>query len=292
MPEAVTIKSQQILAGDVRCHYLEAGQGEPLVLLHGTAIDSASLSYRPSLPYLSRQHRTIALDWPGYGQSELPRTSLTSNDYVQLLLRFLDALGLERVHLAGFSMGGAIALGLALHAPKRLATLTMISSYGLDANLPVPLIPYLALRAPKLRKTVIWGLRRSRLLTRLVLRHLVLADPTLLTPELVNDVHNQLRAPEAERSFLAWLRGELRPLRLVTSYADRLNEVNTPTLLLHGRRDRVISWRKAELAQKQLPKARLVVVPSCGHWLPREAPETFREELLEFTQTHAIQSQP
>jgi pimeloyl-ACP methyl ester carboxylesterase len=277
------VTSRQIVAGGLRCHYLEAGSGPPLVLLHGTAIDSAALSYGPSLPHLATRHRVVALDWPGYGDSERPRVSMTIPDSVSLLAAFLDELGLQRVHVAGFSMGGAAALGLALRTPDRIATLTMIGSYGLDARMPVPLLPYLALRAPILRGGVVWGLRRSRLLTRLVLTNVVFSNRALVTPDLVTAVHEQLRAPEAERSFIAWLRGELRPFALGTSYAEELGWVAVPTLLLHGRNDRVTSWRKARDAQRRIPRARLVVVPGCGHWVPREAPEVFRRELLATT---------
>lgn len=272
-----------MVAGDVRYHYLTAGEGTPLVLLHGTAIDAATLSYGPSLPELATRHRVVALDWPGYGASERPRVAMTVQDHVASLAVVLDALGFDRVHLAGFSMGGAAALGFALEAPEKVASLTMIGSYGLDDSLPVPLLPYLALRAPALRRGVVWGLRRSRLLTRLVLRTIVFADPGRVTADLVADVHRHLRAPEAERSFVAWLRGELRPWKLGTSFADRLDALTVPTLLLHGREDRVVPWRKALRASERIDDARLVVVPGCGHWVMREAPETFRRELLAFT---------
>lgn len=284
--EGERVASRQVLAGGVRCHLLEAGAGPPLVLLHGTAIDSASLSYGPSLPRLAERHLVLAPDWPGYGRSEVPRVDLTIHDYVALLGALLDAVGMERVHLAGFSMGGAVALGFALHAPQRVRSLSLVGSYGLATSLPVPLLPYLALRAPALRRGVVWGLRRSRLLTSLVLRTLVFADPKLVTRRLVADVHEQLRAPEAERSFVAWLRGEVRPFSLGTSFAERLTELRLPTLLLHGRNDRVISWRYAEQAQRRIPHAELTVVPGCGHWVPREAPEVFRSELLAFTSRH------
>src|SRR5690606_9831504 len=120
--------------------------------------------------------------------------------------------------LAGFSMGGAIALGLALQAPERVETLSLIGSYGLDARAPLPLLPYLAMRAPRLSSGVTWTMRRSRTLTRLVLENIVFSDPRLVTPELVKAVQEQLRVPEAERSFVAWLRGELRPFGFGTSY--------------------------------------------------------------------------
>jgi pimeloyl-ACP methyl ester carboxylesterase len=277
------IASLQVLANGVRCHYLEAGSGPPVVLLHGTAIDSASLSFGPSLTVLAQQRHVMALDWPGYGLSERPRVAMTMEEYVSLLEAFLDAKGLSTVHLAGFSMGGAVALGLALRAPARVRSLTLIGSYGLDARVPVPLVPYLALRTPRLSGGVSWGMRRSRLLTRLVLTRIVFSNPRLVTADLVEAVHEQLKAPEAERSFVAWLRGEMRPFSLGTSYEAQLAEVSVPTLLLHGRNDRVVSWRKAARASERIPDARLVVVPGCGHWVSREAPEVFRNEVLEFT---------
>jgi pimeloyl-ACP methyl ester carboxylesterase len=281
--ETRSARSRSVLIDDLELHYLEAGDGPPLVLLHGTAIDSASLSYAPSLPRLATRHRVIALDWPGYGRSDRSLAGLPIASSVTLLERFLDALELPRVHLAGFSMGGAVALGLALEAPGRLASLTLIAGYGLDPALPVPLLPYLALRVPTWRRGAAWGFRRSRALTALVLRRVVFADPGRASDELVDEVHRALRAPAAERAFEAWLRGELRPLRYGTSYAHRLGELEVPTLLLHGRRDLVVPWRKAAAAAARIPDARLVLVPRCGHSLMREAAEVFEGELLGFT---------
>jgi pimeloyl-ACP methyl ester carboxylesterase len=286
VPERVDVASRHLVANGVRCHYLEAGTGTPLLLLHGTAIDSARLSYGPSLPHLAACHRVLAMDWPGYGESEHGPAALTIGDAVALLADFLDAADLERVHLVGFSMGGAAALGFALRAPERVATLTLVGSYGLHGSMPVPLLPYLAMRMTPLREGVILGLRRSRRLTRLALTNVVFSDPTHVTDELVAEVHRQLKAPRAERSFVAWLRGEVGPFHLVTSYADELHRLAAPTLLLHGRNDRVVSWRKAKRARARIPAARLVVVPGCGHWVPREAPEVFRSELLAFTRRH------
>lgn len=280
------VEARHVVVDGIRCHYLEAGSGPPLVLLHGTAIDSASLSFGPSLPALAERHRVLALDWPGYGQSERPPVDMTISRYVSLLAGFLDATKLERANLMGFSMGGAVAIGFALQAPERAASLTLVASYGLDATMPVPLLPYLAMRAPRLSNSVVWGLRRSRLLSRLVLMYIVFSNPGLVTRELVAEVHQQLRAPEAERSFVAWLRGEMQPFYLGTSYESQLVDLAVPTLLMHGRTDRVLSWRKSVKASERIPGARLVLVPGCGHWVMREAPAVFRRELLAFTARH------
>lgn len=280
---APIVSSHHAVVQGLRCHHLEAGDGPPLVLLHGTAFDSAALSYGPSLPALATRHRVLALDWPGYGESEVPRSTLSMDDYVDLLDAFLDEHEVDRAHVAGFSMGGAVALGYALRHAHRVASLTMIGSYGLDARIPVPLVPYLAMRAPLLQRGVVWSLRRSKTLTRLVLSRLVFANRRLVTDALIEEVHRQVSAAEAERSFVAWLRGELRPFRLATSYAEQLGGVGVPTLLLHGRRDLVVSWRKAQGAHGRLPRSQLVVVPRCGHWVPREAPDVFEETLQGFT---------
>lgn len=282
-----TVASRHTVVQGVRCRHLEAGDGPPLVLLHGTAFDSAALSYGPTVPALARRHRVLALDWPGYGESEVPRSTLSMDDHLDLLDAFLSEHAVDRAHVAGFSMGGAVALGYALRHPQRVASLTMVGAYGLDARMPVPLVPYLAMRVPLLRRGVVWGLRRSKLLTRLVLSRLVFSDRRLVTDALVEEVHRQVATPEAERSFVAWLRGELRPFRLATSYAERLGDVGVPTLLLHGRRDRVVPWRKAKDAHARLPCSRLVVVPRCGHWVPREAPDAFVEGVLGFAARQA-----
>ncbi len=281
------VASHHTVVRGVRCHHLEAGDGPPLVVLHGTAFDSAALSYGASMPALAERHRVIALDWPGYGESEVPLPSLSMDDYVDLLDAFLEARGVERAHVAGFSMGGAVALGYALKHAPRVASLSMIGSYGLDARMPVPLVAFLTMRMPLLQRGIVWSLRRSKALTHLVLGRLVFADRRLVTDDLVEEVHRQVSAIEAERSFIAWLRGELGPFRLATSYAEKLGGVATPVLLLHGRRDLVVPWRKAKAAHERLPSSRLVVVPRCGHWVMREAPDAFVDTLLGFTAQHA-----
>ena len=277
------VSSHHSVVQGVRCHHLEAGDGPPLILLHGTAFDSAALSYGATLPALAERHRVLALDWPGYGESEVPRSPLSMDDHVDLLDAFLRKHGVDHAHVAGFSMGGAVALGYALRHADRVASLTMIGSYGLDDRMPVPLVAYLAMRVPWLHRGVVWGLRQGRWLTRLVLGVFVFANRRLVTDELIDEVHRQVSATQAERSFIAWLRNELGPFRLATSYSERLGDVSVPTLLLHGRRDWVVPWGKAKGADERLPDSRLVVVPTCGHWIMREAPEVFVDALLAFT---------
>src|SRR5690606_7722211 len=137
--------------------------------------------------------------------------------------------------------------------------------------------------APMLSTSVTWTMRRSKALTRLVLTNIVFSNRRRVTSELVEAVHQELERPDAERSFVAWLRGELRPFGFGTSFESRLQEVSVPTLLLQGRNDRVVPVGKAARASNRIPGALLRVVEDCGHWVPREAGEVFRRELMAFT---------
>jgi pimeloyl-ACP methyl ester carboxylesterase len=274
------MKSNHVVIQGLRIHYLEQGQGTPLLLLHGTAIDSASLSYAASIPFFAQHFRVIAPDWPGYGQSEQPHKTLTISDYSEILKSFINSLSLNDIHLLGFSMGGAVALQYALGHP--LKSLTLVSSYGLGKYVHLPVLPYMALRVPKLAASVLFSLRFSKLLTALVLKYLIFAQSRLVTPALVSEVYEQLKKPFAEDAFMRWIRGEVGLRYLRSSFEDNLNSLKTPTLLLHGNRDLVIPALYAKRAAEKIHSSTLHIVPRCGHWLMREQTKVFQEKTLEF----------
>lgn len=276
------MKPNHVVINGLRIHYLEQGQGTPLVLLHGTAIDSAMLSYGSSLPLFAQHFRVIALDWPGYGDSEQPHKTFTIPDYTNILKAFISTLGLDDIHLLGFSMGGAVALQYALHHP--LKSLTLVSSYGLGKYVHVPVLPYIALRVPKLAASVLFSLRFSRTLTALALKYLIFAQSRLVTPTLVDEVYQHLKKPFAEEAFMRWIRGEIGLRHLRSSFEDNLTTLKTPTLLLHGNRDLVIPSLYAKRAAKKITDSTLYIVPKCGHWLMREQTKVFQDKTLEFLQ--------
>src|SRR5262249_52740667 len=103
----------------LRVHYLESGQGPPLVLLHGGAVDAAGFSFHATIPALADRFRVLAPDWPGYGESASPPAPWGLADHVGFVEHFLDATGVARASLVGLSLGGGAALGLALDHPAR-----------------------------------------------------------------------------------------------------------------------------------------------------------------------------
>ena len=214
----------------LRIHYLQAGaQGTPVVLLHGGGLDSAALTYRFTIGPLAKQHRVIAPDWPGFGESAAPTTAWGVDAYVRFLGRLLDALDLSHAGLVGISLGGAIALGLTLRSPERVEKLVLIDSYGLGREVPGGRTGYLLVHLPLLN-TLSWAsLARSRALVQRSLQAIV-ARPGALTAELVDEVHRQLQRPGVGKVWRALQRVEVRwpsgaAQELLRPELDRVHDV-------------------------------------------------------------------
>lgn len=275
------LRSKTVRLAGRSLHVMEAGRGgTPLVLLHGTGVDSAGLSFAQSIPALARDRRVLALDWPGYGHSAAD-TALLTTGMNDLLAELLLREGLDRVHLLGFSMGASAALHVALEDPSRVERLVLVSPYGIGGKQHLPLVPYVALRAPGAARALLALVAGQRWALRLFLRVVVTAGGPALPDEVLEEVQRGLRRGGPTPAFVSWLRSELRPLRHLTNLLPRLPQVRAPTLLLHGRRDVLVPAWRSHRAVRRLPCARLEVLP-CGHWLPRERREDFERLVLEW----------
>lgn len=277
-----TESAQSVRLGNLNVHYLRQGVGPPLLLLHGFTVGSSTLTYGPAIEPLAKTFDVIAPDLPGYGLSDAPDTLYTTADYVEFVVRFLDALGLAQVNLVGFSKGGAIALGVSLEHPARVRKLMLVSAYALSRWTVFPIVPFLAVRNPWLVRFFWRSLRRYRRLLPWYLRWVIFGNAKAVTEQLLEEVRAPLAQEGSEVAFMAWLRGEMGLLHYATDYSRRLDELKVPTLFLHGTRDRVVSPRGVRRAAKLAPNARLRLVRRCGHWLPREATGAFVKAIDSF----------
>ncbi|SNZ06237.1 Pimeloyl-ACP methyl ester carboxylesterase [Natronoarchaeum philippinense] len=290
--------SRYVTVGDRRIHYLEAGVGgaggtdapasregdrPPVVLLHGSGIDDAALSWKHAIEHLAteRGRRVYALDWPGYGESDDPEATPTTAYYVGLLSDFLDAIGIDRAALVGISMGGGAALGVALDRPELVERLALIDSYGLRDAVPGGVGSYLLANTPFANLFGRQFAAATSGATRLAVGEFV-HDPASLSDDFVAEVNERLRRSGAGDAFFAFMRGEFRADGVRTDYSDRLDELSMPTLLLHGADDSLVPPEWSEAAAAEIPDARLELIEHCGHWPPRERPERFNELLSEF----------
>ncbi len=127
---AVTVSDRRVRVDGVDLQYLEAGSGSPLLLVHGH--EQSATSWRWVIPVLARTRRVLALSLPGHGDSARAVGGYApGRDLAPLVADFLDTVGVGSLHMVGNSVGGAVALRLALAGPARVQTLTLVDSAGL-----------------------------------------------------------------------------------------------------------------------------------------------------------------
>lgn len=279
--EANPFESFWLTVNGLRIRAYTLGSGKPLVLLHGGGADSALLSWRLAMPALAAHRRVIAFDWPGYGESQPNPGSDTLDFYIEFTGAVLDALGLQRSSLMGLSLGGGAALGFALAHPERVERLALVDAYGLANTVPMQHFSYSLVQADWVWQWSYALLRKSKALTRWSLSY-ILARKESITDELVGEVLQIIQNPQAGRSFLTLQRAEMLPDRVRTCYMDRMSELHMPTLILQGEKDTLVPVAAAREAVQRNPAIRLCVLPRCGHWPQRDAPEEFNRAAVEF----------
>jgi pimeloyl-ACP methyl ester carboxylesterase len=251
------------LASGTRVHAVEAGEGEPLLLLHGSS--TSSLSHLPFLPSLTGI-RAINLDRPGSGLSDPAPLTPLRTAAVAFMDEAADALGLDTFALAGASMGGTWALWYALARPSRVRRLALLGASPLLPGTQTP-PPIRAMVTPLLGELV------SRLLPpseRMVVRFMGAmgeADTIVRYPDLLASLVAAGKDPVAVKANLDELRAIATPLgfrRRMLIRADELRRINIPTLLVWGDRDPVGSVDVARAVSELLPDARLELLPA-GH---------------------------
>jgi pimeloyl-ACP methyl ester carboxylesterase len=250
----------------LRVGYERAGQGPPLVLLHGYVGDGAT-TWRGQLEGLSDRFTVVAWDAPGAGGSSDPPESFGLAGYADCLARFIGRLGLEHPHVVGLSFGGALALELYRRHPGVPATLVLASAYaGWGGSLPADVT------AQRLRQ----ALALSELSGEEFVGTLL---PTMFSegtaPEAVAAFGASMRSfhPAGFRAMARASAGNVREV---------LGRIEVPTLLVYGDRDVRAPLAVAEDLHAAIPGSRLVVLPGVGHACSIEAPDGFNRVVRDF----------
>jgi len=194
----------------------------------------------------------------------------------------LDALSLPRAIVGGVSMGGDVALTLALAHPDRVAGLVLIAPGGLAARVggrATHTAAWLAARSPD------WLLLpAARLANRFVgtaLRAIV-KDPATLPPEVVAEFVRESRHPRGGIAYGRYNQATIGRRGLLNDLSDRVGEIAAPTLFVHGDDDPLVPPEGSRRAAERMPDARLVAVADCGHWAQLEAHDLVLSEITRF----------
>lgn len=242
---------QSVEVGGRSIQYLAMGEGEPpLVLIHGFGGDINIWVFNQEA--LSADRAVYALDLPGHGGSSKDVGEGDLDSFVAVVEGFMDALGIERAHLAGHSLGGAVAGAFALAHPERVASLVLVASAGLGEEINAEYIEgFIAANRRREMKNVLG---------------LLFANPDLVTRQLVNDVLRFKRLDGVDEA-LRTVADRVFPGGKQAGAAD-LSNLEVPILAIWGREDRIVPASHAE----NLPGgARVEVLDDTGHMPQMEA---------------------
>lgn len=266
-----------VQVGDLRIRYWDEGRGEPVLLIHG--FGASCEFWRLNLWPIAQQHRAIALDLPGHGLSDKRISDPSVEFAVDFLARFMDELGVDRTHIVGKSMGGGLALSIAVLHPERVNKLVLAGSVGLGREVAWR---FRLFSLPVIREFLA---RPSRSGVRWLQRSLC-SRPEVISEEWVDRVYRLARLPGASEALLAiashWVDWRGQRLDRLRPIHQKLPQMRAPTLVLWGDRDPAVPLSHAFIAQRMIPGARLHIFANCGHMIQMEVPEEFVRVLLEF----------
>lgn len=244
-------------------HYRDEGDGPALVLLHGTG--SSLHTWQGWVDTLGNDFRIIRLDLPGFGLTGPdPSGDYSIERYVEFLHRYSAALGIDRFHLAGNSLGGEIAWRYAIEYPEKVDRLVLIAAAGFPRDeAPNPSLAFRLGRLPVVGEITTQLLRRSLVENSLLE---VYADDSKVSDELVDRHFELALRPGNRAAFVARVRQAVRE-----SPGDP-RDVGRPTLIQWGMADRWIPVSDGQAFKLAIPDARLLVYPDVGHVPMEELP--------------------
>lgn len=276
----MALSERHVATRDYTIHCTEAGDGHPVVLLHGGGPGATGWSnYSPNIEALARHFRVIAPDLPGWGDSS--EFDFATGDHVEAVCQLLDALGIEKAAFVGNSMGGHTSLRMATERPERVSHLITMGP-PLQAK---PLI-FGAGGGPSEGLKIMFetyadaspdGMRR-------LVEIMVYDRERFASPELcAQRSEAALARPEHLANVLQAVPNAPIPIWLDQR---KLPDVTAPALLIHGRDDRVVSFESTLLLAATIPDARAHLISRCGHWAQLEHADEFNRLVTDFVRHH------
>jgi pimeloyl-ACP methyl ester carboxylesterase len=255
---------EKILINDLKINYKIAGEGEPLLILHGW--DGSSNSWVDVQKILAGQGlKVIVLDLPGFGKSSSPSFPWGVTDYSELVLNFINKMGLRKVDLLGHSFGGRIAIKFAVSHPERLRKLILCASAGIKH----PLTPFqLIILKISIVGNFFFSKRPFKRLKDIaqnffysILRHKDYAKAKGVMKETLKKV----------------LEEDLKP---------ELYQIKADTLLIWGEKDKAVPLKDAYLMKESIPQSILKIIPDASHTPNLEFPEKLADIVINFLKPH------
>ena len=267
---------------------IDMGSGEPVIFIHG--LSGCWQNWLEQLPLFARDHRVIAVDLPGFGQSEMPIKEISISCYAEAIDELMEEMDIETARIVGNSMGGFIGAELAIQHPERVERLVLVAAAGLSIesirterttglrhraeNLIFFSLGHIASRSHQVAL-------RPRL--RAALLMLVAAHPQKLPGPLAAQQVLGSGKPGFSDALEAMCRYPLR---------DRLEKIACPTLIIWGDKDILVPVKDAAIFEELIPDARKIIYKDTGHVSMMERPERFNSDVKAFLDEAPGEQQP
>jgi pimeloyl-ACP methyl ester carboxylesterase len=285
-----TLQSGMIRLGDLKVHQLHGGRGRPVLFIHGLG-SSGYMEWRFNLEPAAVRHRVYAPDLPGFGRSEKPRATYGIPYFTRFVDSYMESRGLRKVAVVAASLGGRVALELALKYPDRVGRLVLVNSLGLGR--PSVHMTYGLFTLPRVGETMMraagsalrWA--PAPMIRRVAGRYVgASADLERTMDDQYLDHLRELYAAQGYHdAYLATLRSLVNPRSLFGAEYDltkRLPSIKVPVQLIWGADDPLFPVSHATRAHSAIPDCRLTVIEGAGHTPQAERPDEFNRALLTF----------
>jgi 2-hydroxy-6-oxonona-2,4-dienedioate hydrolase len=268
----VSFKQYYLDANGIRTRIIEAGEGEPLFLLHG--IGGHAEAYARNIASLSKQFRVFCIDMIGHGYTEKPDLPYTVATYSDHLLAVIKALDLNKVHLSGESLGGWVSAWFAAQHPEYVQTLLLNTPGNIKGKPEV---------MKKLKDSTLKAVLEADNETVRKRLEFLFYDTQFVTAELVESrykIYTQLEMKKAVHNIIILQDWEVR--KDYTWDPKWTSNITAPTLILMSDHDPTATIEDAEYLQKLIRDSKLLVINDAGHWPQWEKPEEFNDISIRF----------
>src|ERR1700687_1716552 len=279
--------------GSLRVHHMHGGRGSPVVFIHGLG-SAGYMEWRFNLEFAAQRHRVYAPDLPGFGRTQKPRARHGIPSFTRFIERYMVGRGLRSAAIVGASLGGRVALELALNRPELVRKLVLVNSLGLGR--PSMQLTYGLITLPRVGEAFMklagdalqWA--PARMIRSVASRYV--GSSADLKRTMDDDYFANLRGLYAadgyQDAYLSTVRSLLTPKALLGADYDlskRLHEIQLPVQLIWGPDDPLFPVAHAARAHALIKHSRLAVIEGAGHTPQAERPEEFNRVLDNFLNT-------
>jgi pimeloyl-ACP methyl ester carboxylesterase len=284
------MQSGWLQLGSLRVHHTHGGRGSPVLFIHGLG-SSGYMEWRFNLEATADGHRVFAPDLPGFGRSEKPRARYGIPYFTRFIESYMEERGLRSAAVVGASLGGRIALELALESPRLVRKLVLVNALGLGR--PNVHVSYGLVTIPRLgealmnvaRDALRWA--PSQTIRRVAARYSGSSSDLKRTMDdaYLDNLRELYAAEGYHNAYLATVRSLVTPKAVLGGQHDmtmRLNELKIPVQLIWGADDPLFPVAHAARAHSLIERSRLTVIEGAGHTPQAERPEEFNRVLHSF----------